>query len=244
MALTVLLALALQAAGAGQTVPPAPATAQAAPRPAALALARILNSEASIVGPAEPSDKATAFMEELSAGRADMKALEREHPGITRAIADAMIPIAVRSMRERLPELWRRQTLTYGARFDDAELETLTAFYGSPTGQKIIDQTQKAMGHKAMLAEAAASPDLKFGVDALQKDKAEAARTMAKALDVGDLMVVAMLQKTGLVDRIKAMGPRIQANILEWYDEQTPWEEAETKKAMAEVMTRFGVSGE
>lgn len=249
MALAVLLALTLGIGGGtadvAQTAPmPVPSTQQAVPRPAALTLARLLNSETMIIGPADAPDKAIRVMGEMVAQNADVQAMETRHPGITRAIGDAMMPIAVRSMRERLPELWRRQALVYGARFTDSELETLSVFYGSPTGRKILDTMQKAMGHKAMVAEAAASPDFRFGVQSVQKDKEAAAQIMVKALDDGDMMVLAMLQKTGLVDRIKAVGTETQANALAWYDEQTPWEEAETEKALAGVMARFGVSGE
>lgn len=245
MALAVLIALALGLGAVVQSAPaPAPSEQQAAPRPAALTLARLLNSETMVIGPTDTPDKATQVMGEMVAQNADMKAMEARHPGFTRAIGEAIMPIVVRSMRERLPELWRRQAHVYGARFSDSELETLNAFYASPTGRKILDTMQKAMGYKAMIAEAAASPDFRFSAESVQKDKAEAAQTMVKALDAGDMTVLAMLQKTGLVDRIKAMSPVTQANVLEWYDEQTPWEEAETEKAMAGVMTRFGASGE
>jgi hypothetical protein len=248
MALATLLALTLGLGGVAQRPPsvsPASiAVSEASPRPAALTLARLLNSEAMIIGGTDSTDKARQIMGDLAAANADMKAMEAQHPGFTRTMADAMTPIAVRSMRERLPELWRRQALVYGKRFNDAELETLNAFYASPTGQKIIDRMQQAMGHKAMVAEAAASPDFKFSAKSVQQDKDEAARTMVKALDASDMTVLAMLQKTGLADRIKAMAPETEGNALQWYDEQAPWEEAETEKAMAAVMTRFGVSGE
>lgn len=129
--------LALWALMPGGAVPVAP-VAQTAPRPAALQLARLLYPEALVVR----TSGTDVTMAQLLATDPRMKAREERHPGIVQAIAEAVRPLQVRSMRERMPVLWQRQAAIYGAAFTDAELATLNRFYASPPGQALIATMQ------------------------------------------------------------------------------------------------------
>ncbi len=181
----------------GGTVQAAP-VAQAAPRPAALMLARLLYPETLIVNAA----RTDVMVAQLLASDPKMQAREERHPGIVRAIAEAVQPLRVRSMRERMPVLWQRQAAIYGAAFTDAELATLNRFYATPAGQALVATMQSGTVPPTMTNEAR------------------------------------------LVDKVRALRPRTEETVLTWITQEQPWEWGETKKAVAGVMTRFGVSGE
>ncbi|WP_433909536.1 DUF2059 domain-containing protein [Sphingomonas yabuuchiae] len=187
-------AMALMLGGAVQAAP----AAQAAARPAALTLARLLYPEALVVN-ATGTDVMVA---QLLATDPKMKAREDKHPGIVRAIAEAVQPLRVRSMRERMPVLWQRQAAIYGAAFTEPELATLNRFYATPAGQALV----------ATMQSGTVPPS----------DKVEA----------------------GLVDKVRALRPRIEETVLTWIMQEQPWERGETEKAVAGVMIRFGASGE
>jgi len=173
---------------------------QPASRPAALALARLLYPEALLV---KMADMGTDTMvAQLLASDPKMQAREAKHPGIVRAIAQAIQPLRARSMHERMPVLWQRQAAIYGAAFSDAELVTLNRFYATPAGQALIATMQSGTVPPNMTTEA------------------------------------------GLVDKVRALRPRTEETVLSWITEEAPWEWAETEKAVAGVMTRFGASGE
>ncbi len=187
-------ALALMLGGAVQVVP----VAQAAPRPAALTLAQLLYPEALVVRMAGTD----ATMAQLLASDPAMQAREDRHPGIVRAIAEAVQPLRVRSMRERMPVLWQRQAAIYGAAFTEPELATLNRFYATPAGQALVATMQSGTVPPTMTNE------------------------------------------SRLVDKVRALRPRTEETVLSWITQEQPWEWGETKKAVAGVMTRFGVSGE
>ncbi|WP_343528227.1 DUF2059 domain-containing protein [Sphingomonas sp.] len=199
MLFTSLLALAFMPGGIGQAAPSPPVALNSA-RPAAKALAQLLYPEAIIVRMAAiDTDVMTT---QLLAADPKMQARERAHPGIVRAIAQAVQPLRARSMHERMPILWGRQAAIYGAAFSDAELVALNRFYASAAGQALIATMQSGAVPSSMKKEAR------------------------------------------LVDRVRALRPRTEANVLAWLNDEAPWEEAETEKAVAGVMTRFGASGE
>ncbi|MBZ6381858.1 DUF2059 domain-containing protein [Sphingomonas sanguinis] len=127
-------AMALMLGGAMQTAP----VGEAASRPAALTLARLLYPEALVVKAAGTD----GMVAQLLASDPRMKAREDRHPGIVRAMAQAVQPLRVRSMRERMPVLWQRQAAIYGAAFTEPELATLNRFYASPPGQALVATMQ------------------------------------------------------------------------------------------------------
>ncbi|WP_394663531.1 DUF2059 domain-containing protein [uncultured Sphingomonas sp.] len=127
-------AMALMLGGAMQAAP----VGEAASRPAALTLARLLYPEALVVKAAGTD----AMVAQLLASDPRMKAREDRHPGIVRAMAQAVQPLRVRSMRERMPILWQRQAAIYGAAFSEPELVTLNRFYASPPGQALVATMQ------------------------------------------------------------------------------------------------------
>lgn len=187
-------AMALMLGGTVQTA----SVAQAAPRPAALMLARLLYPETLIVNAA----RADVMVAQLLASDPKMQAREERHPGIVRAIAEAVQPLRVRSMRERMPVLWQRQAAIYGAAFTEPELATLNRFYATPAGQALVATMQSGTVPPTMTNE------------------------------------------SRLVDKVRALRPRTEETVLSWITQEQPWEWGETKKAVAGVMTRFGVSGE
>ena len=139
-------AMALMLGGTVQTA----SVAQAAPRPAALMLARLLYPETLIVNAA----RTDVMVAQLLASDPKMQAREERHPGIVHAIAEAVQPLRVRSMRERMPVLWQRQAAIYGAAFTDAELATLNRFYATPAGQALVATMQSGTVPPTMTNEA------------------------------------------------------------------------------------------
>lgn len=237
-----LAACAAQAPVCAAPAPAAPAHLPAAgqtdPRVTerATELARLLNSEEIIIGDAASDAKAVELMNQLVAGNADMVDLEKQYPGIAREMAQAMLPIVNRSARERLPQLWERQAALYAKHFNDDELVTLIAFYSSPTGTKLIRVMMASIKPDNMMAEAAASKDLKISSTSVMKDIRATAPQLVDAMDAEDQRALAGLMRSGLVPRLKQLGPQTQELALAWYDESAPWEEAEIDKAMLAVV--------
>jgi hypothetical protein len=67
-------------------------------------------------------------------------AIVQNRPDVGRDF-DAMMPVVQEKMAARLGELSNAMAAVYASNFSAAELHDLTAFYKSPTGQKLLQKT-------------------------------------------------------------------------------------------------------
>lgn len=204
----------------------------------AAVLARILNSEAIIIGDAASDAKVFELIPQLLQATPELAELEKKYPGITQDIARAMLPITNRSARERLPQLWERQAALYAASFTLAELDRLIEFYSSTTGVKMIRIMLATNKSKHMVAEAVKSPELKFGASSVLADIRETVPDMLKQLDRQDQAAILALTKTGVMAKLQALAPRTQQIAIDWFAESAPWEDAEIESAMTRIVER------
>lgn len=91
---------------------------------------------------------------------------------------DALLPILQQKMTARIDELMEAVVVIYSSNFSAAELHDLTAFYQTPTGQKLLQKTP-TIAQQTMLA------GQKFGQSAgaeAQKEMIEQLRNKGHAL--------------------------------------------------------------
>lgn len=81
-----------------------------------------------------------AFISGYEEGLADPEAvqLEREHPGISKAVADALIPIFKENVRAQMPSQHRRFARFFEANFDAAEISRLIVHFSAAKGPATI----------------------------------------------------------------------------------------------------------
>ncbi len=233
-ALTLLIAAPSSAQPSAAT-----AAADSAHAERALKLAQILNSEANIIGDEKSDEQAIAIMSQFVASSAELSALEKETPGFMLALGREILPIANRSMRERLPGLHRRQAALYGATFSLAELDVLIEFYGSPTGAKLITVLMAKVKPTAMIAEASKSEDFTFGEQAALKDIRSTVPDIMRSMTKDDNAALVRFAQSGLAPKIRAMAAQTQKIAIDWMNEEAPWEAKATDEAVALVMARF-----
>lgn len=218
--------------------------AQAAPAPEvvearqaeAQRLARLLNSQETIVGSADDDTRAVAVMGQLVEGNADLAALEKRYPGISKQIAVELMPLINRSANERLPQLWERQARLYADTFTAAELRTLNAFYGSSTGAKLIAAMMRNVQPRVSLEEAKRSPDFSISPQSALADIKAAVPAVVQSMDANDQAVLIAFATSGLAPKMKRLAPQTQQVVLTWMNESAPWEEAATEKLIERIV--------
>lgn len=235
--LTLATSLALAAPVPAQQSP-ATSTVSSAISERALKLAAILNSDAIIIGSTSDAE-ALDLLRQLWGSREGLAEMETKNPGITLALARELLPIIDRSSRERLPELHRRQAALYAANFTAAELDTLIAFYSSPTGAKLIASMQASIKPKAIIAEASQSEDFKFGAQSALKDIRATIPDIMKTMDASDKAALIRFAQSGVAPKMRALSPKTQQLAIDWMNEEAPWEGAEMEKAIERVLARF-----
>lgn len=202
-------------------------------------LATILNSEANIIGDDKSEEAALALMDQFVAASPELTELEKDMPGFMLALGREILPIANRSMRERLGELHRRQAALYVATFTPSELDVLIQFYSSPTGTKLISVLMAKVKPTAMIAEAAKSEEFKFGEQAVLKDIHATLPDVLRSMTKEDQIVLMRFAQTSAGPKIRAIAPQTQKIAIDWMNEEAPWEAAAIDEAVARVRARF-----
>lgn len=230
----ILLAVAAPISVAAQ--PPATAAADAEHEKIAGELTRVLNSEDLMR--AQIGKMLDDTLPKTFAASPDFAAMEREHPGITRAVIEAMRPIILNGTLARRPALTARLTPIYSRPFTTAELRTLLDFYTSPAGQRVI----KAMGEGAdfsrllsdMIANngTATTEGVRAGI---QSGTAEVIRTATPE----DIRTMEALFATSLGAKMRAVSPQVQAQSIAWGNEPDPELDAQVESAVKDAITRY-----
>jgi hypothetical protein len=209
------------------TRPITPATApDPARHSAALDLAKIVNSEALLIGNGAIDVRSVVRTLELLEDNAELAAINTKYP-LVWTHEQALSPIIARSFRQRLPQLWDRQAALYAAHFSAPELATLKRFATSSTGQKLLSQlAQSAQPIRIAVTDAGAAPRDFLGNEL---------RAPA-AINRHDKAMLRMLTQSGLMPRLRAVAPETQGITYRWASETAPWEQAETTKALAATL--------
>jgi hypothetical protein len=206
----------------------------------ALALAKLTNSEALMIG---NDDKALAAMSQIMQSSPDIMAMEKDYPGIMIEMAKAAMPVTNQDLRDRLPTLWDRQAALYSETFTASELEVLIRFYGSPTGEKLLRGLQQHLKPEASITEARQTEGFTFGANSALKDIQAAVPDVIKDMDQGDRGLMALLGKSSAFPKLQAIAPRTQQIALDWINEPSPEADARMDAVMqAVVEARLGTS--
>lgn len=201
-------------------------------------LASVLNSEAIIIGDATTDQKATELMLQLFGTQEEMKTIEADYPGIGKELADAILPIVNRYMRQRLPQLQAQQAQLYADNFSAAELKTLIDFYTSPTGQKMIASMTSRIQPKAMMQEASQSEDFQFSAGAALKDIRDTVPGILSDLGEEDRETLVQFARSGVLPKLQALGPKTQAIAISWNQQYAENEEREIEQIVESIFAR------
>ena len=89
----------------------------------------------------------------------DLQFLDKAYPGYIDAILKEMKPALVRFTVKELPAYHNRVASLIASRLNAAEIEDLTKFYLTPTGQKLINGMQQNASIGSTLDEIMSNPD-------------------------------------------------------------------------------------
>ncbi len=225
----------------------APAKLEAPASPAleakALELAKILNSERIIIGNDKDNGKAVNMVKDLATASPALTRYSVKHPGFIEDLTITLMPVIDHYLRQRLPELQKRQATLYAKHFTSNELTYLVDFYGSPTGQKMIEQMLLNMKSEAVLAEAKRSPDFNFSTESVMKDVRATAPKVLQQLTAEDYKVLGELSRHTAAPKLRHLGPQTQAIALEWYQETAPGEDEAINAAILTVFAKYEKPG-
>jgi hypothetical protein len=238
-AMTMLLAaLALTLQAAPAAVAPAVHTAVDAVRKArGLELARMLNSEE--LTRAQTEKLLDETLPKLLAADPDFKAMEKEYPGITKAMLDAMRTVVVDEVMQSLPALWDSVSVIYAEELTAADLGEAIAFFRTPAGTRLIENITREADLSEMLKTLIADDEAKVTESALRTEmRASATKTVGK-LNTEDRNALVNFGWSPAGVKIRTANKRVMSVVAAWSNETTPEGDARMEKTMTDVVEKF-----
>lgn len=238
MITSLLLALAMPAAQSAP-VPPLStvAPADAARRAKALQLAKLLNTEASLID--ESGDVYVKTTKQVLLARGKLNDLESRYPGVVEAMLRASVPTVNRQMRERLPLLWDRVADAYAAIYTTVDLGQLISFYGSPTGRRMIASLEARLKPKAMMGDMTRNEDMSISAKSLQTDIRSTVPGVVADLSPADKAALIAFSRTAAYQKLRGNSTKTHQIILDWMQESDPVGEEEIATVMRAAVEAF-----
>jgi hypothetical protein len=193
----------------------------AAPQSPGLALASILADETRQIG---KIDKLLdALFEQLIASTPEVAVLNETYPGMDKAWKDAMRPILVEEVQRTTPAYHQDLANFFAANLTANEINQIAAFYGSATGQALIDSVSEAVDFKNVASEIAAEvedEDTDISASSVNKDLKSASTAAVKTMSVKQRQEIARFSLSPAGRKFGKLIPQKQAIDLKWFNQE------------------------
>ncbi|HET6942054.1 MAG TPA: DUF2059 domain-containing protein [Sphingomicrobium sp.] len=248
-----VIGLALSPLGTASAAAPAPppvimpvagvandAHADPARRAAALRLASLLYSEDSQMRMADQiadNELAPAFR-----SNDDLKKLDSQYPGFIEEVIRQMKPAFLRFTKGQLPSYQERIALLIAQRLNAEDIEDLTKFYRTPTGQKLLNGMQQNATAGTTIKESLTDPDKPTSYAAVVADHKAAQDATRKLVDESDKAALVEFAGKPYFTSVAALGPAIRKLEQDFANEPAPEFQAEIEAIMIATLTKFEVA--
>jgi hypothetical protein len=213
------------------------APGDAAARTVALRLASILYSEDSqmrMAGQIADNELAPAFR-----ANDDLKGLDSQYPGFTDEVIRQLKPAFLRFTKGQLPSYQERIAWLIAERLSAEEIEDLTKFYLTPTGQKLLNGMQQNATASATIKESLNDPDKPTSYAAVDADHKAAQDATRRLIDESDKAALVEFAGKPYFARVAALGPAIRKLEQDFANEPAPEFEAEIEAIMTATLAKF-----
>jgi hypothetical protein len=165
--------------------------------------------------------------------------MERESPGLIKAVVDATAPLITESTVRQLPLLWSRLVPIFMRTFTAEELRALTDFYTSSSGARLL----KTMAESADFSQALVKTIASGGSTITAQDVQAAAQAggvgMARSASPEDLAVLQAFATSTAGMKMRAIAEEVRATSVAWGNEPDPALDAQIEKTVEAVVTKF-----
>ena len=214
----------------------------AATSPARLSLGRelaeVLNSEA--LTRTQLSKVMDVTLPQQIAADPNFAVLERERPGISKAVVTGMRTVVIEECVKLLPSLWERLAQIYAADLNEQDLAAMLAFYRSPTCVRLIDTIGRESDYSQLIAKQLRSGGAaEIAGDDLTSGAAPGIASAIRSATPEDEAAFRALVDAVGVARIDALNAKTHAEVVRWSNEPSPEVEAKIEAAVVSAMEPF-----
>jgi hypothetical protein len=164
--------------------------------------------------------------------------LEKEYPGITQSMIDAMRPVAERASLATLPELWAEMASLYASQLTVEEIAVARAYYESTSGRRLISSMIARYDYRTLLQDAAKN-DWQFKPEAMKITVKSNIDTVVGDMTTAEQAVLVEFSKTSAFGKIRDLNPRLYELAAKFANAASPADEAELEKIATESIKSF-----
>ncbi len=214
-----------------------PIAAAADKQELAAQVARITNSEE--VTRIQTRKLLAETLPKTMADNAEFVEMERDSPGLIKAVVEATAPLITESTIRQLPLLWARLAPIFTRTFTAEELRALLDFYTSPAGARLLKTMAGGADFSASLSNTMAS-----GGSTLTTQHARAAALaggveVARSASPEDLAALQAFANSAAGIKMRAIADEVREATVAWGNEPDPALDAQIEKTVEAVVTKF-----
>jgi len=232
-----LLAVAAPIPVVAATTTAATAPVSAEQQRLALELARAMNSEE--LTRAQISKMLDDTLPKTFGATPEFAAMERDNPGITKAVIEAMRPIILNGTLTRLPTLWERLVPIYTRMFSVAELHTLLDFYTSPAGVRVIKAMGEGADYSRLLGDMIVNNSKTVTSDGVSAGVQSGVAQVIRTATPEDIKAMQALVATSAGKKLPMLNQEVQAASVAWGNEPVPELDAQVESAVKDAVIKF-----
>ncbi|WP_417620964.1 DUF2059 domain-containing protein [Parasphingorhabdus sp.] len=170
---------------------------------------------------------------------ADFQELEQEFPGVTVAMVDTFVPVAIRQTEETMPALIERLARLYAEKMTAEEIAVATEWYSSPAYSRINAIMESNMDLSQIIRKSIADSDSQVSDKDLEAMNQNSAAQSVSAMELADRSVLMQFSATSAFAKIEALKPKSLMIEAEWTNEDNPDHDAELENLTIRVLEEF-----
>lgn len=169
----------------------------------------------------------------------DFQELEQQFPGVTLALVDTVVPVAIRQTEETMPALIERLARLYAEEMTADEIAVATKWYSSPAYSRVSAAMEANMDLSQIIQKSIADSDGRVSDMDLEAVNRNSAAQSASAMELADRSVLMRFSATSAFAKIEALKPKSLMIEAEWTNEDNPDHDAELEALTIKVLEEF-----
>ena len=169
----------------------------------------------------------------------DFQAMELEFPGVTLAVVNAVLPVAVRQTDQNTPALIERLAKLYAAEMTADEIAVATEWFSSPAFSRISATMESNMDLSKIIRNSIADAESRVSSEDLDTIQNDSAAQSVSTMELADRAVLMRFSGTPAYAKLEALKSKSREIETIWTNENNPDHDAEMENIAIKALEEF-----
>jgi len=169
----------------------------------------------------------------------DFQELEQGFPGVTLAVVDAVLPVAVRQTEQNTPALIERLATLYAAEMTAAEIAEATEWFSGAAFSRWSAAMESNLDLSKIIRDSITDTETQISSEDLDTIQNDSAARSASTMELVDRAALMRFSETPAFAKLEALKPRSMAIETAWSNEDKPDDTAEIEHITIKTLEEF-----